>query len=370
MNETKSLTRRSDFGESQARDEPIERFVHRTFIVVGIVAAVAVLLGLLWYAADVLLLVFAGILLAAFLRGLSDPLSKYTGLRAGWALALVILLLVTLIALGGWFIAGQVAIQLDQLVESVPASLAELEQYVRQYAWGRTLLERAPSANQMIRRTDILARVTGLFSTALGIVATVVIVLFVGIYLAADPGLYRRGLVHLVAVHRRKRAEDVCDAVGATLRWWLLGRLLSMIVVSIATTVGLWLLGIPAALALGFLTFLLVFIPYLGPILSAVPAILFALSLSDPMAPVYVGLLYLVIQSVEGYLLTPLVQSHTVRLPPVLTLTAQVLMGVLLGIPGIVLATPLAAVALVLIKMLYVEDTLGEPIGDPMRHDR
>jgi predicted PurR-regulated permease PerM len=310
----------------------------------------------------VLLLIFAGILLAVFLRALSDPLSERTGLRPGWSLTAVVLGLVALVGLGGGLIAGQVAVQLDQLVESVPSSLASVEQHLRSYAWGRTLLDRAPAANQLIGRTDILARVTGLFSTALGIVATVVIVLFVGIYLAIDPGLYRRGLIHLVAISKRRRAEEVCDAVGSTLRWWLLGRLLSMVMVSIATAIGLWLLGIPAALALGFITFLLVFIPYLGPILSAVPASLFALSLSDPLAPAYVAVLYLVIQSLEGYLLTPLVQSKTVKLPPVITLTAQVLMGVLLGIPGVVLATPLAAVGMVLIKMLYVEDTLGNAI--------
>jgi predicted PurR-regulated permease PerM len=361
MNESIPLSRRSDVRSTRVDDLSTGQFVHRAFLVVGIVAAVTVLLGMVWYAADVLLLIFAGILLAVFLRGLSDPLSRYTRMSAGWALAVVVLGLVGLVVLGGGLIAGQVAVQLDQLMESVPGSLAEVEQYLRNYAWGRSLLARAPSANQLVLgRTDILARVTGLFSTALGIVTTVVIVLFVGVYLAVDPGLYRRGLVRLVAINKRRRAEEVCDAVGATLRWWLLGRLLSMVLVSVATTVGLWLLGIPAALALGFLTFLLVFIPYLGPILSAVPAILFALSLSDPFAPAYVAVLYLVIQSAEGYLLTPLVQSHTVKLPPVITLTAQVLMGVLLGIPGIVLATPLAAVGLVLIKMLYVEDTLGD----------
>ena len=107
------------------------------------------------------------------------------------------------------------------------------------------MLEQAPSANSaLLARADILARIIGFFSTALGIVTTAIIILFVGLYLAADPELYRRGLIHLVPVSKRRRAEEVCDALGSTPRWWLLGRVLSMSVVSVATTFGLWLLGI------------------------------------------------------------------------------------------------------------------------------
>ncbi len=359
MNDPPTIRRKRDTDARPTGDRFDREFVKHTFVVVAIVLSVATVLGLIWYAADVFLLIFAGVLLAVFLRGLSDPLSKNTGINAGWSLTIVVLGLCVLIGVGGWLIAGQVAAQFDQLAESVPSSMAKLEQYLRQYAWGRKLLERAPLANQLILgRTDVLTRVTGAFSTLLGIATTVGIVLFVGIYLAVDPGLYRRGLVRLNPLNKRSRAEEVCDAVGHTLRWWLLGRLFSMVVVGIATTVGLWLLGIPAPIALGFITFLLVFIPYLGPILAAVPALLSALSLPDAMEPVYVGLLYLGIELLEGYLLTPFVQARTVGLPPAFTLTAQVLMGVLMGIPGIMLATPLAAVALVLVKMLYVEDIL------------
>lgn len=336
-------------------------FVHRTLMVVGIVVGVAALISLVLFAADLFLLIFAGILLAVLLRGLSDPLSKYTRLPTGWSLAVVTLSLAIVVVLGGWLIAARVSAQLDLLTETLPGSLAKLEQYLSDYVWGRKLLERAPSASQLLfGRADIVGRVSGVYFVALGIVTTVVIVLFVGLYLAADPGLYRRGLLHLVPIDKRGRADEICDALGRMLRWWLLSRLLSMTLVSIATTIGLWLLGIPAALALGLFTFLLTFIPYLGDILAAVPAVLFALSLSDPLAPVYVALLYFAIQTLEGYLLTPIVQARAVSMPPVVTLTAQVLLGVLFGMPGIVLATPLAAVGLVLVKMLYVEDTLGD----------
>jgi predicted PurR-regulated permease PerM len=345
----------------QEFENPNREFVRRTLTVVGIVATVVVALGIALLTADVFLLIFGGILLATLLRGFSDPLSKCTGLPAGWALTFVVLIVAAIIAVGAWLIAAQVVTQFDQLTQFLPKSWAKLQEYVGSNAWGRKLLKSGSSANELLLgRADILARVSSIFSTALGMITTLVIVLFVGGYLAADPAMYRKGLVQLIPIDKRTRAHEVLDAVGRTLRWWLIGRLISMILVSLATVLGLWLLGIPAAMALGCITFLLVFIPYIGPIVAAVPAVLLALSSSEPLAPLYVALLYLGIQILEGYLLTPMIQSHTVNMPPVITLVAQVFLGVLLGVPGIVLATPLAAVAIVLVKRVYVEDVLGD----------
>jgi predicted PurR-regulated permease PerM len=134
-----------------------------------------------------------------------------------------------------------------------------------------------------------------------------------------------------------------------------------MAVVGVATTAGLWLLGVPFALALGVVAFVLDFVPYIGPILSAVPAILVAMTLG-PMEALYVGLLYFGVQSLESYLLTPLVQQRAVQLPPALTILSQVLLGLLLGGFGLALATPLTAVGVVLVRELYVEDVLEDRV--------
>jgi predicted PurR-regulated permease PerM len=135
----------------------------------------------------------------------------------------------------------------------------------------------------------------------------------------------------------------------------------SMIVVGLLTAVGLWALGMPLALTLGLLAALLTFIPNLGPTLAVVPAALLAL-LQSPTKSLYVILLYLVIQAVESYLLIPLVQRQAVSLPPALTITAQVLLGILVGGFGLVLATPLTAAVMVLVRMLYIEDALGDSV--------
>ncbi|WP_420473766.1 AI-2E family transporter [Noviherbaspirillum sp. ST9] len=145
---------------------------------------------------------------------------------------------------------------------------------------------------------------------------------------------------------------------------WLRGKLLSMTVVGAATAIGLTILGVPLALALGLVAGLLDFIPYIGPVLAAIPALLIAFS-QGPMLALYVILLFIVLQLLEGYLLLPLIERKTVSMPPALTITMQVLMGLAFGLAGIALATPLTAVVAVLVAMLYVEDVLDDRVNLP-----
>ncbi|MDQ3649182.1 MAG: AI-2E family transporter [Acidobacteriota bacterium] len=340
-------------------------FTRRVLIAAGIIITLLLVLLLLWYAVDVLMLVFTGILMAIFLRGLSDKLSERIGLSSGWSLAVVCLALVALISLGGWLLAPSIAEQVDQLSETVPRSVARLQQSITRYGWGRRLLEQVPPIEDMMPRTrDVVSRATGVFSTTLGVVANLFIVLFIGLYLAADPRLYTGGLLHLVPLKKRQRASEVVETLGYTLRWWLIGTAASMLVVGVLTWTGLWLLGVPLALTLAIIAALLTFIPNIGPIIAVIPAALFAF-VDSPMTALYVLLLYLGIQTVESYFFTPLVQKSTIDLPPALTIAAQVLLGVLLGTLGLVIATPLTAATLVLIKMLYVEDALGDSLEVP-----
>jgi predicted PurR-regulated permease PerM len=164
----------------------------------------------------------------------------------------------------------------------------------------------------------------------------------------------------------RPRAAEILNELHDTLRAWLMGTLVLMIIVGAMTTVGLWLLGIPLALALGLIAFVLEFVPYVGPILAAVPAVLVA-STVGTREVVFVILLYWAIQSIEGYLLSPLVYQKSVDIPPMLTISAQVVLGTLLGVLGIIFATPLTACAMVVVQRAYVEDALGDRLERPVR---
>lgn len=340
---------------------PPNRSVARIALVtLSIAALIAIAFLFVWEAIHILLVVFAGILLALFLRGLADLLGRLLPVPPGVSLAIVILLLLGLVVGGVWLLAPNVAEQIDQLSKQLPKSVQHLESQLRQYAWGRELLQRLQDAH-LSGGSSALKNATGFFSSTFGILANVVIFFFVGLYLAAQPGYYLGGLLSLVPPKSRERARHVLAEVGHLLRWWLVGRFFSMGVIGILSAVGLWLLGIPLALTLGILAALLTFVPNIGPIISVVPPALLGL-MQSPTTALWVILLYIGIQGIESYLLTPLVQRRAVEMPPALTIVVQLLLGVLWGSLGLILATPLTVATIVFVKMLYIHDLLGEPI--------
>jgi predicted PurR-regulated permease PerM len=320
------------------------------------IALAALLLLVLWLAADVLLMLFAAVLLATALRGLSMLVSDRTPLSPGWALLLIIVAGIALVGGGGWFIAPGVAEQSQELWEQLTDFGGRLVRFVRQYLPGTDALDQE-APNEMAR--EAAARFANAVTATVGALTTLAIIFLIGVYLAATPDRYRAGLVRLVPVRHRARAEEVLDAVAYALQWWLLGQLVSMITLGTLTGLALWLLGVPLWLTLALLTAMLTFVPYLGPIIAAVPVVLVAFA-EGPATALYVFVLYLAIQSFESYFVTPMVQQQAVYLPPALTIAVQILLGALFGIPGLILATPLAAVGLVLVRMLYVEDMLGD----------
>jgi predicted PurR-regulated permease PerM len=331
---------------------------------VATVTAVGLLLALVWVGIEVLLIIFAGILLATLLRSLAELLADYTPMSTGWSLLIVIVSLIGAIALGGRLLAPQVTEQVEQLIGAIPASLEQLEAYIEQLPWGPEILNLQPGQQDLFADGgfSVVQQATGFASTTVGILVEIFVLLFLGVYLAISPGKYVRGIVALVPITKRPRAEEVLGAVGYTLKRWLLSRLIAMIVVGIVTTVGLMLLDVPLALVFGILTTILTFVPYVGPIVAALLPALVALAESPTLA-LYVILLFVVIQNLEGYVLTPLLQQGIVSVPPALTIISEVLFGIMFGVIGIILATPFVAVAVVLVKMLYIEDTLGDNVA-------
>jgi predicted PurR-regulated permease PerM len=195
---------------------------------------------------------------------------------------------------------------------------------------------------------------------------SVLIFLFLGLYLAIDPDVYRRGLLRLVPLPKRPRVQDILDEIGHILGRWLVGRIFSMLVVGGITMLGLWLLQVPLPLALGLLAALGELVPNFGPLLAFIPALLLAFTDNSSHALGVLGL-YLAVQGLESYVLTPLVERRAVSLPPALTITAQVLLGLLAGGLGLVLAAPLTATAMILVQRLYVEDVLHDAMAEPPR---
>ncbi|MDC4203137.1 MAG: AI-2E family transporter [Candidatus Manganitrophus sp.] len=193
-------------------------------------------------------------------------------LSEGWSLAAVIFLLIGVVGLIGWSLAPEISRQVDQLIQNLPQMINQLNQRLARFEWGERLLARTPeAAEQMMRPSGLVSRLAGLFSTTLGILASLVIVLFIGIHMAIDPASYRNGVIRLFPFNRRERIREVLDQVGESLRWWLIARVIAMIVIGLLSTFGLLFLDVQPALALGFLAGALNFIPYIGPFLSLFP---------------------------------------------------------------------------------------------------
>jgi predicted PurR-regulated permease PerM len=332
-------------------------FVHRTLIVLALVA----LAILLWHLRSLLLMLFGAIVVATVFRALADRIQRITGCGEGLAVAISILLilgtLVALIALFGTYVTQQVQL----LGRTLPAAWQSFEQRIGDLGLGDQLGRLAEGFRQSSGSFSNLSR--AVMSIGNGI-AEVLIVLFGGIYLAAQPRVYKSGAVKLVPSARRALVSEAMDESETALRLWLKGQLIAMIAVGLLTGIGLWLLGLPSALVLGLLAGILEFIPFLGPFLSAIPAILLALAVSPDLA-LWVLLLYVAVQQVEGYLLTPLVQQYAVNLPGVVLLFSLLGFGLLFGTLGVILAAPLAVVSYVLVKRLYVIETLHTPTPIP-----
>lgn len=325
-------------------------------VYVGIAVGIVILLLLLWYAIDVVLLAFIGVLLAVLLRSPADWLSSRTGWSEGWSLALVIVVLATLLATAGFFFGRAVAQQSGQLSEQLPQVLEKARERISQHELGKRMVESTETSES---DTQFLTRGLRLVGSTFAALGSLVVVVFLAVFLAASPRTYVGGLLMLVAKRRRQRMREVLEEIGHVLQRWLVGQVILMAAVAALTGIGLTLLGVPFALPLALIAGLLEFVPYVGPIVAAIPALIVALS-EGPQLALWVGLLYLAVQSVESYILTPLIQHRAVDLPPALILLAQVLMGVTAGPLGVIVATPLAAAALVAVKRLYVEDVLGD----------
>jgi predicted PurR-regulated permease PerM len=327
---------------------------------IGIVAALALALAFLSVAAQVLLLVFAGVLLAILLRFIANAIDTGIAIGPGWSLAVALSGIVVTVALGTWLLLPDIVTQGRELVDQLPRGWEGLQQRLRGIFGDASVIDYAfdqvasPGRGTM---QDIIGGAFGLVSGTLGVLGSGLVIFFTAAYLAADPETYRAGLIRLFPPPQRDRARRILDQVGQVLLWWLLGKLIAMALIGGFTYLGLWALGMPLALSLALIAALLTFIPNFGPIIAAAPAVLLALSDGLTQAALVV-LLYVSIQAVESYLLTPLIQQRTISLPPALTLAMQLVAAVLLGLSGLALATPLTAAGLVLVRELYVKDML------------
>jgi predicted PurR-regulated permease PerM len=309
-----------------------------------------------WLLRDVLLLAFASILLGCLLRAASLWVSRVGRISPSWALLLVIVAgLAVFGALGIWR-GSEIAGQSATLVKQLRGQAQNALDAVQSTDWGGQLLAHLQQAGPSVL-DGIGGFLTGFASSTLGLGGGLLLIGATGVFLALSPGTYVNGTLRLLPPSWRGRGREIMEQLGRTLQSWFMGQLVDMLVVTLLTGVGLALLGMKLALTLAVFAGLMNFVPFIGALVGAVPALVVAIGQSPGMA-LWVAGLFIVVQGLEGNVIAPLVQKRTVALPPALTIFAQTLLGTLFGALGLVLATPIMAAVMVLVRMGYVESVL------------
>jgi predicted PurR-regulated permease PerM len=337
-----------------------------------VVAGVWLTLQLLWVARSVFFLAFLGALFGITLSAGVTWLQR-RGVPRGAGTLLLVAAFFGVVAGLGALAAPRITEQWEELRHQLPDALNQVEQWVRRRQGSVTDLLQAPTQRETptdVRQTiaqqvgSLSTHFFAVFSSTLAAIGSLLVVTFVAIYIALDPRTYRRGILHLVPHPARAKAIEVMDATGVTLRRWLVAQLIGMVIIGALTTAALLLLDVRAAVALGIIAGILEFVPFFGPILSSVPAIAMGF-LDGPEKALWVALTYLALQQLEGNVVTPLLMKEGLDLPPALTIIGQSVMALAFGFVGLVIAMPLLGAVMVPIKLLYVQDVVGDEVAMP-----
>jgi predicted PurR-regulated permease PerM len=344
----------------------------RSLLTTGLtLLAACVALFLAWQSVSSLLVVFAGVLFAAFLDAAARALAPALPLNRVWRLTLVLLLLTALSVLGLVWGARKLPEQTRILLKVMDAQLDILQEHLLSYGvdllgpeWGRDFAQWLFSD-----QGRLLSHAQFVLGGASSVLTATLVILFLGILFAFDPTSHRESLVMLVKPSYRARTRKVMDEMGNVMRLWFVGQLIRIILMTLCVWVALYLIGLPGPFVLGLQAGLSNFIPYLGPIVAAIPIALVAMPLGGSLL-IWALVVYTIIQSVEGYVIGPLIQRQAVEIPPAWTLVAIVLLGALFGVMGIALAMPLVAIGRVAIIRFYVEDYLGNGSKLALNNDK
>ncbi|GAB3165685.1 AI-2E family transporter [Telluribacter humicola] len=351
--------------ETDPQPTPLTRaeysYPKKVTIAVGITIIMGMLVLLLWASQSILLLGFGTVLFAVLLRAIAHSIQKLSPqLSDRWGVGIATLLLFG--SIGGFitYAAPHISEQFTTLTEKIPPAIEQVESSLNQSGVGRFVLSYFPS-NPQPQLRNTFGQLTGIVDGLFVFITYLLVILAGGFFLAINPKLYVSGFVSLFPIPARQRAHQVIGRIAKKLEGWLLGQFIAMLTVGLLTWIGLEIIGVPLALVLGVIIFIFDFVPFIGPLVGALPGILVAFSY-DPESVIWVALVYIIVQQIESLLVVPLVQQQTVSLPPTLLMLGALLGGAIFGLPGTVIAIPALVVMITLVQEVYIKDTLGDPM--------
>jgi predicted PurR-regulated permease PerM len=272
------------------------------------------------------------------------------------SLAIVLIVSALLVGFGGWLLGASITSQITDLTEQTYRGVSIGRQYLEERPLGNRILEYTRQNPESVMPGKLSQLVPRVLSTSIGALGSLVVGIFLGIFLAIDPARYVHFFVQLLPRNFQVRASDLLRQLDGTLTWWLLGRFCSMLETGILTALGFWLAGVPLPVSLGVLTGLLSFVPNFGPIAASIFSALVGLTVS-PLVALYAILVQIAVGIIDGFIVTPLIEQRTVQIPAAVILGAQVIAGVLVGGIGVALATPLAACLFVILQNTYLDSS-------------
>ncbi len=322
-------------GPADFADDALRNEVRRASVWIGMAAAVVAAV----FMAQPLLVIFAGMVFAAMIDGGARLLGRVLPIGRSWRILIVLLGALAFLVWTAWFAGSTMATQAAQLPATVEAQAMRAIGWLQAHGITIGTANVQGFAEQALGGVGQLTRVVG---GILGGATTLFLVLVLGIYIASEPRLYQRGFAWMLPMHRRSHFHGTLSLMGKSLRMLMFGRLLGMAVEGFGTWLALAIYGVPMAGLLGLLTGLLAFLPNIGAPISGLIMVLVGFSGGTSMG-LYCILVYVVVQTVDGNVIVPLVAKKTVDLAPALVLGAQLIMGALFGILGLALADPLVA---------------------------
>jgi predicted PurR-regulated permease PerM len=330
----------------------------RTWIKGGIYALIVVLILLFKATFSVFLLILAGALIAIFFRGLSGLIGRKTKWKQGICLAVSIMSTLLLVIGLFWLIGSKLQDQITELSDRIPAMVDNAKAKLSESPIGKKIVDKVSSRESMKRAQGLAST---FFKSTFGLFGDMYVILFIGIFFTVSPGIYKKGIIKLIPEKGQAKGADILNKLGENLKKWLKGKIFAMFVVMVLTAIGLAILGMPLWLVLAIIAGILNFIPNFGPLIAMIPAVLVAF-MQGPTTAIIVAAMYMVIQVLESNFITPMVQQKLISIPPALIISAQLLISPLTGGWGLVLATPLMLIVMILVQELYIKNGINQQL--------
>jgi predicted PurR-regulated permease PerM len=299
---------------------------------------------------NILLMTFMGVLIAVYFHGLADFINQKTKISRKFSLFISIAGTIILLSAMIWIIGSTVQQQTEQLSHILPQIIGTAKTKLAASTTGQQLLGYTSGDNSK----KLLDTASTFFSSSFGVLGDLYIILFLGIFFTADPSLYKNSLLAIVPSQREADSSIIWDRISAALKAWLKTKLVSMVLVTIVVAIGLTFIGLPGTLVLGLIAGLLDIIPNFGPVIAMIPGVLLGLMISPQMA-VIAALIYVTCETIVGSIFMPLIQKRMINIPPAITMISQLVMGVICGLMGIILAVPILLVLSILVDELYIK---------------